>query len=138
MRSFRVDTGRLEMQVLESGPEDGVPVVVDDGEAVATVDGGVVGPADVTAAPPRPVVPTKLTNPKSRMSVATNATTPSAMPRAGEPDGDGSIIGDSVSGVGSMGGRSHPTDQVAATSMRARSKRGSAAFASSRSNEPVA
>src|SRR4051812_18571000 len=28
MRSFRVDTDRLRMQVLESGPEDGIPVVL--------------------------------------------------------------------------------------------------------------
>ena len=28
MRSFRVDTDRLAMQVYESGPEDGVPVVL--------------------------------------------------------------------------------------------------------------
>src|SRR3954468_9691071 len=28
MRSFRVDTDRLQMQVLESGPEDGIPVVL--------------------------------------------------------------------------------------------------------------
>ena len=28
MRSFRVATDRLEMQVHESGPEDGVPVVL--------------------------------------------------------------------------------------------------------------
>src|ERR671916_524906 len=28
MRSFRVATDRLEMQVYESGPEDGVPVVL--------------------------------------------------------------------------------------------------------------
>src|SRR4051795_11515110 len=28
MRSFRVDTDRLGMQVYESGPEDGIPVVL--------------------------------------------------------------------------------------------------------------
>ena len=69
-------------------------------------------PADATAVPRSPVVPTRFTNPNSRMRVATNATIPSAMPRAGEPGGDGSVIGDRVARVGRIGRATGPADQV--------------------------
>jgi hypothetical protein len=114
------------------GPTDGEDPA---GEEEGTADEGpaVGAPDGPTADRPAPPGRTRLASPKSRISVATNATTPSPTRRNGEP---GAVApgGLGASDIAeSLSDTTISTDQPPVTSCNERSKCGAAALARRRS-----